>query len=69
MTEDEQHQMELTYFRMNMLQAEIEMNAMISENQICFMKQLDPKYGYNDFMALIEKHGIHHNKFPFRAGG
>lgn len=50
---------ETVYFQMNMLQAEIEMQGMIAENQ-----REQGKYGKSDFDAIAEKFGIHHNKFP-----
>jgi len=56
---------ELTYFKMNILQAEIEMNGMIAENKIMANKDNSVKYGYDDFVALIEKYHIYHNAFPF----
>ena len=54
---------ELEYFRMQMLQARIEMEGMIAENQRC-----PGTYGKADFDALVEKHGVYHNAFPFRRG-
>lgn len=59
---------ELEYFKMNMLQAEIEMNAMIAENKQRDIAGMSPAYGENAFMMLIDKYGIHHNKFPFYQG-
>jgi hypothetical protein len=47
------------YFRMQLLQAEIEMQGMIAENQ-----REQGKYGKADFDAIVEKFGIHHNRFP-----
>ena len=62
------HETELLYFRMNMLQAEIEMNAMIAENKQ--REALGESMAFNDksFMDLIEKYSIHHNAFPFYRG-
>lgn len=54
---------ELEYFRMQMLQARIEMEGMIAENL-----REPGKYGKADFDALVDKYGIHHNKFTFRRG-
>ena len=62
------YETELLYFKMNMLQAEIEMNAMIAENKQ--REILGESMAYNDknFMDLIEKYSIHHNTFPFYKG-
>ena len=65
MTYEEQHQQELTYFKMNMLQAEIEMQGMIAENKQRELWLHELTYKEEDFKALIEKHNIHHNQFPF----
>lgn len=54
---------ELEYFRMQMLQARIEMEGMIAENL-----REQGKYGKADFDVLVDKYGIHHNAFPFRRG-
>lgn len=59
---------ELLYFKMQLLQAEIEMNAMIAENQHRIICDNQTSYGEKDFMALIDKYGIHHNQFPFYIG-
>lgn len=53
------------YFKMKMLQAEIEMQGMIAENQYRISNGESPAYGEDAFNSLIEKHGIHHNNFPF----
>lgn len=55
---------ELLYFKMNMLQAEIEMNAMIAENKQREACGESMAYRDSNFMSLIEKYGIHHNAFP-----
>ncbi len=65
MAHEELHQQELTYFRMNMLQAEIEMQGMIAENKQREQKGESLAYDEKAFNSLIEKHGIFHNKFPF----
>lgn len=59
---------DLLYFKMCLLQAEIEMNAMIAENKQ--REYLNQSMAYNDadFMNLIEKYGIHHNAFPTYKG-
>lgn len=56
---------DMLYFKMNMLQAEIEMNAMIAENKQ--REVLGQSMAYDDkaFMDLIERYRIHHNVFPF----
>lgn len=65
MTQEEENQQSLLYFRMNMLQAEIEMQGMIAENKIQELKGEGLFYNEKSFKVLIEKHGIHHNQFPF----
>lgn len=65
MTFEEQYQQDLTYFKMNMLQAEIEMQGMIAENKTQEQKGEPIFYNEKSFKALIEKHSIHHNAFPF----
>ena len=59
---------ELTYFRMNMLQAEIKMHSMIAENRQREIVGMSPAYGEDAFMCLIDEYGIHHNKFPQYKG-
>lgn len=56
---------ELLYFKMELLQAEIEMNGMIAENKIRESNGDALAYDEKSFLSLIEKHGIHHNQFPF----
>lgn len=56
---------ELVYFEMRLLQAEIEMNGMIVENKQREHLGQSMAYTEKDFTALIEKHQIHHNAFPF----
>lgn len=51
-----------------MLQAEIEMNGMIADNKQREMRGESMAYTEDDFAALVEKHGIHHNKFPAYKG-
>jgi hypothetical protein len=53
----------LLYFRMNMLQAEIEMNAMIAENKQREVIGESMAYTEEAFMGLVDKYGIHHNAF------
>lgn len=62
------HEDELLYFQMNMLQLEVEMIAMKLENEIALGCGTEVPYRYEDFMNLINKHGVHHNKFPFYSG-
>lgn len=50
-------------FQMRMLQAEIEMQAMIAENKQCEINGESLSYGEVDFMNLIEKHEIYHNAY------
>jgi hypothetical protein len=56
---------DLVYFQMELLQAEIEMNGMIAENKQREHEGKSLAYVEKDFINLIEKYGIHHNKFPF----
>ena len=58
---------ELLYFKMQLLQAEIEMNGMIAENKQREVLGQSMAYVEKDFMALIDRYGIHHNKFPFQS--
>lgn len=58
----------LLYFKMQLLQAEIEMHSMIAENKQCEILGGIPMHSDKDFMDLIEKYGIHHNQFPFYQG-
>lgn len=59
---------ELVYFRMQLLQAEIQMQAMISENKQREILGQSMAYGEKDFIGLIEEYNIHHNAFPFYKG-
>jgi len=54
----------LLYFKMQLLQAEIEMNGMIAENKQRQVEGNSIAYTIEHFIALIEKYGIHHNQFP-----
>lgn len=65
MSSEEENQQNLAYFKMNMLQAEIEMQGMIAENKCQEAKGEKPFYDEKSFKALIEKYNIHHNAFPF----
>ncbi len=49
------------YAMMQQLQARIEMEGMIAENAWRQSNGESPAYGVEQFNALIEKHGIHHN--------
>ena len=62
------HENKVLYFKMQLLLAEIEMNAMKAENQQREAVGDSPTYGEEQFMALIEKYGIHDNNFPVRRG-
>ena len=59
---------ELLYFKMQLLQAEITMNAMIAENKQREIEGQSMAYTERHFIDLIEEYGIHHNKFPFYQG-
>lgn len=58
----------ILYFKMQLLQAEIEMQGMIAENKLAESMQQFPVFHHQDFVDLIEKHGVHHNQFPFYKG-
>jgi len=55
---------QLEYFKMCMLQARIEMEGMIAENQV-----KPGSYTKKDFDALVEEYHIYHNAFPFNGEG
>ena len=59
---------ELLYFKMQLLQAEIEMNGMIAENKQREMDGYSMAYSHKDFANLIEEYKIHHNAFPYYKG-
>jgi hypothetical protein len=65
MTQKEENYQNLVYFKMNLLQAEIEMQGMIAENKIQELKGEPLYYNEVSFKSLINKYDIHHNKFPF----
>ena len=54
---------DFSYTMMKQLQARIEMEGMIAENLHRASNGHSPMYGYDQFHALIEEHGIHHNAF------
>lgn len=60
------HYEDLLYFKMNMLQAEIEMNGMIAKNKQREIEGNSMAYGDKEFHDLIEEHHIYHNAFPFQ---
>ncbi len=51
----------IVYTQGILLQARIEMEAMIAENQYRAHNGESQAYGEAEFTALIEKHNIHHN--------
>lgn len=59
---------EILYFKMQLLQAEIHMNAMIAENKQREHLGQSMAYTDADFVQLIDQFGIHHNKFPAYTG-
>ena len=59
-----EHENEMLYFKMQLLQAEITMTAMIAENKQRELLGQSLAYGEAEFIKLIEEFGIHHNKFP-----
>ena len=52
---------DITYTQGMILQARIELEAMLAENAGCVIRQETPMYGETEINALIEKHGVHHN--------
>jgi len=67
-TETVERERAMLYFRMKMLQAEIEMNAMIAGNKECEVRGETPAFKEKDFMDLINRYGIHDNAFPIYRG-
>ena len=55
----------MLYFKMQLLQAEIEMQGMIALNKQREVLGLSMAYDEKAFMDLIEKYRIHHNAFPY----
>ena len=68
MTTEDENAQNLLYFKMNLLQAEIEMQGMIAENKVQELKGEMIFYNEKSFKVLIEKYSIHHNAFPFYKG-
>jgi hypothetical protein len=62
------HEENLLYFKMNLINAEIEMQAMIAENKQREVEGKSPAYVFKQFMDLIVKYNIYHNAFPFYKG-
>ena len=62
------HEEDMLYFKMQLLQAEIEMQGMIAENKQREVLSESMAYTEKDFDSLIDEYGIHHNKFPFYKG-
>lgn len=52
---------EYQYRLTQLLEAQIEMEAMKAQNQLRASQNLAPDYTEDDFNSLINKHGIHHN--------
>jgi hypothetical protein len=63
-----EHEQEMLYFKMQLLQAEITMQGMIAENKQREMLGESMAYVKESFTSLIDEFGIHHNKFPFNKG-
>ncbi len=59
---------ELLYFKMHLLQAEIEMQSMIAENKKRELNGESLAYGEQSFIDLIDKYGIYDNAFPVNRG-
>ena len=55
----------LVEFQMQMLQAQIHMQAMIADNKAVELHGGNPIYTGKDFVDLIDKYGIHANAFPY----
>ena len=51
----------IVYTQGILLQARIELEGMIAENQIRRSLGQSLAYGEEKFLALIEKYGVHHN--------
>jgi hypothetical protein len=64
MTKDQEYETQLLDFKMRLLQAEIEMNAMIAENKQRERQGYSLAYTEVDFIELTEKYSIHANAFP-----
>ena len=62
------HEEDMLYFKMQLLQAEISMQGMIAENKQREVLGESMAYTEKDFNSLIDEYGIHHNKFPFYRG-
>ena len=62
------HEEDMLYFKMQLLQAEIQMQGMIAENKQREVLGESMAYTEKDFNSLIDEYGIHHNKFPFYRG-
>lgn len=62
------HEEDMLYFKMQLLQAEIAMQGMIAENKQREVLGESMAYTAKDFDSLIDEYGIHHNKFPFYRG-
>jgi len=62
------HEEDMLYFKMQLLQAEIAMQGMIAENKQREILGESMAYTEKDFDSLIDEYGIHHNKFPFYQG-
>jgi len=59
---------EVLYFKMHLLQAEIEMQAMIVTNKQRESEGKAFAYTEADFFNLIDKYSIHDNAFPYYKG-
>jgi len=67
MTIDQAYERDLLYFKMQLLQAEIDMQGMIAENKQREILGHSMAYDKKAFSSLIDEYGIHHNKFPFNG--
>ena len=63
-----EYQIEILDFKMRILQAEIEMNAMIAENKQREILGHSMAYGEEQFIELIDKYRIHVNAIPSYRG-
>ena len=59
----------IVYTQGILLQARIEMEGMIAENQYRAHIGESPAYGEEAFVALIEKYGVHHNSLIINLVG
>lgn len=62
------HEEDMLYFKMQLLQVEIAMQGMIAENKQREVLGESMAYTEKNFNSLVDEYGIHHNNFPFYRG-